>query len=104
MTTRHPAWIRARLPASLARSRAGTHLPSRACCIPEAEFSMARLTDCVLRHRRLALVAWLVMAVAGFATAGKATSSLSASFDIPGQAFTTDSTIQRLYHIGGNQN
>src|SRR5207245_145675 len=41
---------------------------------------------------------------AGFATISKATSALSQSFSIPGQAFTTDSTIQRLYHTGGFQN
>ncbi|MDA8341324.1 MAG: MMPL family transporter [Actinomycetota bacterium] len=65
---------------------------------------MARFTDSVLSHKRLVVLAWLVVAVAGFATIGKATSSLSANFNIPGQAFKTDSTIQRLYHSGGNQN
>ncbi len=63
-----------------------------------------RLTGFVLRHKRLVVLAWLVIAVAGFATISKATSSLSATFSIPGQAFTTDSTIQHLYHNGGFQN
>jgi len=48
---------------------------------------MTRLTDYVLRHKRLVLLLWLVIAVAGFATVGKATSALSTNFDIPGQAF-----------------
>ena len=65
---------------------------------------MIRLTDIVLRHKRLVLLAWLAMAVAGFATIGKATSSLSTEFNIPGQAFKADATIARLYHNGGDQN
>jgi putative drug exporter of the RND superfamily len=65
---------------------------------------MMRLTGIVLRHKRLVMLAWLVIAVAGFATIGKATGALSASFSIPGQAFKTDATIQRLYHSGGFQN
>ena len=65
---------------------------------------MTRLTDFVLRHKRLVLLAWLVIAVAGFATISKATSSLSTEFNLPGQAFKTDRTIQRLYHNGGDQN
>ena len=65
---------------------------------------MMRLTGVVLRHKRFVVLAWLVIAVAGFATLGKATGALSYSFSIPGQAFTTDSTIQRLYHNGGFQN
>jgi RND superfamily putative drug exporter len=65
---------------------------------------MMRLTGVVLRHKRLVVLAWLVIAAAGFATTGKATGALSASFSIPGQAFQTDSLIQRLYHTGGFQN
>jgi putative drug exporter of the RND superfamily len=65
---------------------------------------VTRLTGVVLRHKLLVVLAWLVIAAAGFATVGKATSALSASFSIPGQAFQTDSTIQRLYHTGGFQN
>jgi RND superfamily putative drug exporter len=63
-----------------------------------------RLTGVVLRHKLLVVLAWLAIAAAGFATVGKATSALSASFSIPGQAFQTDSAIQRLYHTGGFQN
>jgi MMPL family len=63
-----------------------------------------RPTGIVLRHKRLVVLAWLVIAVAGFATISKATGALSYNFSIPGQAFKTDSTIQRLYHNGGFQN
>ncbi|MGH3192517.1 MAG: MMPL family transporter [Streptosporangiaceae bacterium] len=65
---------------------------------------MMRLTGAVLRHKRLVLLAWLVIAVAGFATIGKAAGALSQSFSLPGQAFQTDSTIVRLHHTGGFQN
>ena len=64
---------------------------------------MMRLTGIVLRHKRLVVLAWLVIAVAGFATIG-ATGALSYNFSIPGQALKTDNTIQRLYHNGGFQN
>ena len=65
---------------------------------------MTRLTGIVLRRKRLVVLAWLVIAVAGFDTISTATGALSQSFSIPGQAFTTGSTIQRLYHNGGFQN
>jgi RND superfamily putative drug exporter len=65
---------------------------------------MTRLAGFVLRHKLMVTLAWLVIATAGFATVGKATGALSQSFSIPGQAFRTDSTIQRLYHTGGFQN
>ena len=65
---------------------------------------MTRLTGIVLRHKRLVVLAWLMIAVAGFATISKATSALSQSFSIPGPAFATDSAIVRLYHSGGFQN
>jgi RND superfamily putative drug exporter len=65
---------------------------------------MIRLTDYVLRHNGLVVLAWLVIAIAGIATISKATSSLSNNFSIPGQAFKTDTTIERVYHNGGFQN
>ena len=65
---------------------------------------MLRLTGFVLRHKLLVVLAWLAIAAAGLATVGQATSAMSASFSIPGQAFQTDSTIQRLYRTGGFQN
>jgi RND superfamily putative drug exporter len=63
-----------------------------------------RLTGVVLRHKLLVVLVWLAIAAAGFATVGKATSALSTSFSIPGQAFQTDAAIQRLYHTGGFEN
>lgn len=65
---------------------------------------MIRLTGVVLRHKLLVVLAWLAIAAAGFATVGQATSALSTSFSIPGQAFQTDAAIQRLYHTGGFEN
>jgi RND superfamily putative drug exporter len=65
---------------------------------------MTRLAGFVLRHKLVVTLAWLAIGIAGLATAGQATGALSQNFSIPGQAFTTDSTIQRLYHTGGFQN
>ena len=65
---------------------------------------MTRLTGLVLRHKRLVVLAWLVIAVAGFATISRATGALSGNFAIPGRAFAADTAIQRLYHVGGFQN
>src|SRR5262249_5442629 len=75
-------------------------------CLPGARGGrpVIRLTGLVLRHKLVVVLAWLAIAAAGFATAGQATSALSASFSIPGQAFQTDAAIQRRYHTGGFQN
>jgi len=64
---------------------------------------MQRLSKFVVRHKLLVVVAWLVLAVAGFATLSQTTSRLSTSFSVPkGPAFKADAKIQALYHSGGD--
>ena len=63
---------------------------------------MATLTRWVLGHKRIVVVLWLVLAVVGFATAGKATDALSKSFDLPGkEGFDVSQQIAQQYGSGG---
>lgn len=65
---------------------------------------MTRLTDFVLRHRWAVAAAWLLVALAGAATAGTTTSRLTADFALPGQpSYTADTRITALFHNGGAQ-
>ena len=61
---------------------------------------MARLTTLVLRHRRIVMVAWLVILVAGGMGAGRLTSRLSYDFSLPGQPGYE--TALKVLHIYGN--
>jgi RND superfamily putative drug exporter len=64
---------------------------------------MNTLTAFVLRHRRLVMLAWLVIALAGAATIGSTTKRLSTEFKMPNTAsYVADSRIDALYHSGGN--
>ena len=63
---------------------------------------MTRLTDWVLAHRGLVALAWLVVAVAGGATAPIAVDRLSYEFSLPGQpAYETNKQIVEQYGGGG---
>jgi RND superfamily putative drug exporter len=65
--------------------------------------SMTTLTAFVLRHRRLVMLAWLVIVVAGFATMGSTTKRLSTEFKMPHTAsYVADSRIAALYRSGGD--
>jgi putative drug exporter of the RND superfamily len=66
--------------------------------------AMSSLTAFLLRHRRLVMLAWLLVALAGFATLGSTTKRLSTEFRLPGQpSYIADSKIDVLYHDeGGN--
>jgi RND superfamily putative drug exporter len=46
---------------------------------------MSRIAQLVLRHRKLVYLAWLVLFLAGFLTAGKTVDRLSLDFSLPGQ-------------------
>ncbi|HET6908381.1 MAG TPA: MMPL family transporter [Mycobacteriales bacterium] len=61
---------------------------------------IGRLTAGVLRHRRLVIVAWLVLLVAGGAGAGHLSSRLSVDFSLPGQPGYETST--KILHSYGN--
>src|SRR3974390_1234688 len=66
--------------------------------------AMNALTTFVLRHRRLVMLAWLIVALAGAATPGSTTKRLSTEFKLPGKAsYIADSKISALYGgTGGN--
>ncbi len=65
---------------------------------------IGRLTGAVLAHKRLVVVAWLVLAVAGLATVGTTTNRLTESFALPGQpGYETNALIDRVYGTGGAQ-
>ncbi len=65
---------------------------------------MSALTPFVLGHKRLVVLAWLVLALAGIATVSTTTSRLTADFALPGQpGYVANARIQALYHSGGQQ-
>ena len=66
--------------------------------------SMSPLTAFVLRHRRLVMLAWLVVAVAGFAHAGIDDQEVVHRVQVASQpSYIADSKIDALYHgEGGN--
>lgn len=63
---------------------------------------MFRLTSFVLAHRALVVVVWLLIAVAGGATAPRTVDALSYDFGLPGQpAYETNTEIHDLFNSGG---
>ena len=63
---------------------------------------MKRLTDVVLRHRLLVALAWLIVAVAGAATASTTVARLSLEFALPGQAaYEANQQIVEQFGAGG---
>jgi RND superfamily putative drug exporter len=67
------------------------------------EGRMARLTRFVLRHRRLVVVSWLLLTLAGMASAGSAWRALSDQFTVPGrEGYETNAAITRTFANGGN--
>jgi RND superfamily putative drug exporter len=61
------------------------------------------LTRFVLRHRRLVVAFWLVVAVAGFGFAGRATSAFSDEYSVPGkEGYDTNAAIARTFGNGGD--
>jgi RND superfamily putative drug exporter len=65
---------------------------------------MNGLTSFVLRHRRLIMLAWLIVAVAGVATLGSTTKRLSTQFKLPGEpSYVASARINALYHGQGEQ-
>src|SRR5947209_1617122 len=60
------------------------------------------ITRFVLAHRRLVVVAWVLVTLVGIATVGKSTNAFSTKFTVPGrEGFVTNDKIARLYHTGG---
>jgi RND superfamily putative drug exporter len=65
---------------------------------PRGQDMLARLTRWVLSHRRVVVVAWVVLAAVGGATASLTTSRLGKTFDLPGRpSFETGVRLASLY-------
>jgi RND superfamily putative drug exporter len=63
---------------------------------------MTALTRWVLSHQRLVVAFWLVIALVGLGTAGKATKSFNQKFSVPGrEGWDTAHFIASRYHTGG---
>jgi putative drug exporter of the RND superfamily len=64
---------------------------------------MVHLAEFVLRHRRLVMVFWLVMFLAGGFAAGKVTDRLTVDFSLPGQpGYETEQQLLKTFHNGGS--
>jgi RND superfamily putative drug exporter len=65
---------------------------------------IARLARFVLAHRRLVMVAWLVVFLAGAAGASHVSKRLAVDFSLPGQpGYVTSQKIARTYGNGGQE-
>jgi RND superfamily putative drug exporter len=65
---------------------------------------MRTLVDRVLRHKLLVVLAWVVLAVVGAATASHTVSRLTDTYAMPGQpSFTANDKILATYGTGGGQ-
>lgn len=63
---------------------------------------MSALTRFVLRHKKVVVLVWLLLAVSGAATLSSTAKRLSADFSLPGQpGYVTDAKITALYGNGG---
>jgi RND superfamily putative drug exporter len=64
--------------------------------------TMIGLTRCVLRHRRLVVLIWLALTVAGALSVNSAVGAFSSQFSVPGrEGFVANSQIIALLHSGG---
>ncbi|HET9073274.1 MAG TPA: MMPL family transporter [Solirubrobacteraceae bacterium] len=64
---------------------------------------MTGLTRWVLAHRRLVVISWLVLTLAGIATVGQATKSFSKTFGAPGrEGYETNQRILAHFGAGGS--
>jgi RND superfamily putative drug exporter len=63
---------------------------------------MNRLTDTVLRHKRMVAAAWILLTLIGMAAAGPASEALDQRFSVPGrEGWEASQEILRLYGNGG---
>jgi len=65
---------------------------------------MQRLTHWVLTHRRVVVVAWVVLAFTGATTAGMTTDRLTVEFKLPGsEGYKANTQLVSLYGNGGDE-
>ena len=65
---------------------------------------MTSLTRLVLRHRRLVVLAWLLLTVAGALATPSTTSRMTHTFATPGTpGYTANASIQKRFGIDGNE-
>ncbi len=104
---------RTRNPAASDPRRDGTGAPGPSSGAPEPSSGLpaidehskiARLAHFVLAHRRLVMVTWLVVFLAGAAGASHVSKRLSVDFSLPGQpGYETAKKITHLYGNGGQE-
>jgi len=64
---------------------------------------MERLTRWTLRHRRLVVIAWLVLTIVGIATVNNATKAMDQKFSVPGrEGWETNAQIAQIYNHTGS--
>jgi len=64
---------------------------------------MARLARWSLRHKKLVVIFWIVLALVGMSTAKQASNALDQGYSIPGrESYQTNQTINEKYGTGGN--
>jgi RND superfamily putative drug exporter len=64
---------------------------------------MEQMTRWTLRHRRLVVIAWLVLTVVGIATVNNATKAMDQKFSVPGrEGWETNAEIARIYNDTGS--
>src|ERR1700730_10597984 len=74
----------------------------RADPTPAPRTVLGRLARFVLRHRRVVIIFWLVVFLAGGTAAGKVSNRLKIDFSLPGQpGYETGVKILHLYGSGG---
>jgi putative drug exporter of the RND superfamily len=65
--------------------------------------AVVRLSRFALRHRRAVTIFWLVVAIAGIASAGRAFDSFSDQYSVPGgEGYEANAAITREFGNGGN--
>jgi putative drug exporter of the RND superfamily len=64
---------------------------------------MEQMTRWILRHRRLVVIAWLVLTVVGIATVSSATKAMDQKFSVPGrEGWETNAQIAQIYNHTGS--
>jgi putative drug exporter of the RND superfamily len=64
---------------------------------------MEQMTRWTLRHRRLVVIAWLVLTIVGIATVNNATKAMDQKFSVPGrEGWETNSQIAHIYDRTGS--